>query len=137
MRIFIGKVDSIVTNELNILMREKKEVLRKRQKFLVRKYGKSFYTTIPWLALKDEALRKYKRKCAACGSKKNLQVDHIKPRSRYPELEFCLDNLQILCQPCNKEKGNCFIIDFREKPLVVEEIKKKTPVILRKKSQIE
>jgi len=38
--------------------------------------------------------------------KKNLAVDHIKPRSKYPELALARENLQILCRRCNSAKGN-------------------------------
>ena len=33
-------------------------------------------------------------------------LDHIKSRSRYPELRFDLDNLAPCCGPCNTEKGS-------------------------------
>jgi hypothetical protein len=35
-----------------------------------------------------------------------LHVDHVKPRSKYPELALDLDNLQILCAACNTRKGD-------------------------------
>ena len=34
-----------------------------------------------------------------------LHVDHIKPRSKFPELELSLDNTQVLCADCNLGKG--------------------------------
>jgi 5-methylcytosine-specific restriction endonuclease McrA len=34
-----------------------------------------------------------------------LEVDHVKPRSKYPELALDLDNTQILCRACNSKKG--------------------------------
>jgi 5-methylcytosine-specific restriction endonuclease McrA len=44
---------------------------------------------------------------------KPLHVDHIKPRSKYPELEYEISNLQILCDDCNLGKGNRDEIDWR------------------------
>lgn len=41
-----------------------------------------------------------------CDSDTNIEIDHIKPVSRYPELEFALDNVQFLCRSCNASKGN-------------------------------
>ena len=35
--------------------------------------------------------------CAVCGSKKKLQVHHIKPFHLYPELELDENNLIVLC----------------------------------------
>jgi hypothetical protein len=41
--------------------------------------------------------------CVACGSKESLELDHIVPWSKGGGNE--LDNLQILCKPCNASKG--------------------------------
>lgn len=40
-------------------------------------------------------------KCIWCGSKKNLQIDHIKPFSLFPELRFELSNGRTLCKECH------------------------------------
>jgi len=64
-----------------------------------------FFSSDRWFKLRYKALAKFGRRCSLCGSINNLQVDHIKPRSKYPNLEWALDNLQILCMPCNKGKG--------------------------------
>ena len=42
-----------------------------------------------------------------------LHVDHIKPRSKHPELELDINNLQILCKDCNLGKSNTDSIDYR------------------------
>lgn len=42
--------------------------------------------------------------CIACGSTRNLEVDHIVPRSRGGD--HVLENLQTLCGPCNASKGD-------------------------------
>lgn len=38
----------------------------------------------------------------------NLTVDHIKPRSAFPEMVFLLSNLQLLCAWHNKQKGGYY-----------------------------
>lgn len=48
-------------------------------------------------------LHKYHFKCASCGSGDRLQVDHIVPVSKGGKDH--MENLQILCQPCNLKKG--------------------------------
>lgn len=64
-----------------------------------------FYKTKKWRVLRYNAIKKGFGKCAACGAKNELQVDHIKPRGRYPELEWDANNLQVLCIDCNIGKG--------------------------------
>lgn len=56
-------------------------------------------------------LKKYNYKCACCGSKKNLQIDHIisvykafKSKELISQLNT-YQNLQILCRECNSKKA--------------------------------
>lgn len=39
--------------------------------------------------------------CIWCGSKENIQADHIKPFALFPELRFAIDNGRVLCKPCH------------------------------------
>ena len=41
--------------------------------------------------------------CIWCGSKKNIEADHIKPFCLYPELRFSIDNGRTLCRDCHKK----------------------------------
>jgi len=64
----------------------------------------NFYLTREWKKTRYEALNKHGRACLSCGASPPgvaLHVDHIKPRSKYPELELDINNLQVLCEPCN------------------------------------
>ncbi|WP_299570299.1 HNH endonuclease signature motif containing protein [uncultured Shewanella sp.] len=69
-----------------------------------------FYSSQKWKALRKEALNKYISTCICCGrSAKDgavMHVDHIKPRSKYPQLALDIDNLQILCDLCNLGKSD-------------------------------
>lgn len=67
-----------------------------------------------WNIIKKQALALYGAMCHRCGSIEQINVDHIKPKSKYPQLRFDLSNLQILCWPCNKEKGNKHETDYRK-----------------------
>ena len=70
-----------------------------------------------WRELRYRALDKYGRRCQKCGATQaeaSLPVDHIKPRSKYPELELEFDNLQVLCRECNMGKSNKYEDDYRE-----------------------
>jgi 5-methylcytosine-specific restriction endonuclease McrA len=45
--------------------------------------------------------KKFKNTCVECGSKINLEVDHIVPVSKNGTSDEC--NLQVLCRPCNRK----------------------------------
>jgi len=73
-----------------------------------------FYETRQWQGLRYQVIRKYGRTCMACGTTTGeMHVDHIKPRSLYPNLELAFDNLQILCRACNLGKSNKDDTDWR------------------------
>lgn len=76
--------------------------------------GKTFYTSREWLHLRYAVIQKYGRKCMCCGAtNKKIHVDHVKPRSKFPELELVIGNLQILCEDCNLGKGAWDQTDWR------------------------
>lgn len=89
----------------------------------VRAYAKrkaanlEFYTSDAWRRVRYRALKKHGNACQCCGTpasrKKPLHVDHIKPRSKHPELELDINNLQILCEDCNLGKGSWDETDWR------------------------
>lgn len=68
----------------------------------------NFYQTQEWRKLRYQALTTLDLKCALCGITKEqgatMEVDHIKPKSKYPDLKLDINNLQILCSDCNKGK---------------------------------
>jgi hypothetical protein len=71
--------------------------------------AQQFYSSPEWRTLREKVIEKSPKKCVACNAvptdKKDLTVDHIKPRSKYPKLALKEDNLQILCRSCNARKG--------------------------------
>lgn len=67
-----------------------------------------------WIRIRYQALKKYGKKCAACNNITGpFHVDHIKPKSKYPELMYEISNLQVLCKECNLGKGNIDETDWR------------------------
>lgn len=62
---------------------------------------------------KNYVLNKYNQTCVDCGCTENLEIDHILPVKTYPELAFELDNLQVLCSSCHKQKSSK---EFSESP---------------------
>ena len=43
------------------------------------------------------------RTCIWCGSKNNIEADHIKPFCIFPELRFAIDNGRTLCHDCHRK----------------------------------
>ncbi len=77
-----------------------------------------FLKTFEWNAVRMMALKKHGYRCMCCGASPAtgavINVDHIKPRKFYPELALDVENLQVLCHPCNMGKGNWLQEDFRK-----------------------
>lgn len=76
---------------------------------------KGFYDSWEWKKLRYEVLKTYGAICMLCHTHWHIVVDHIKPRSRYPALALDFDNMQVLCNDCNKGKAADDETDFRPK----------------------
>jgi hypothetical protein len=73
----------------------------------------NFYRTPEWSGLRRKILKRYGRVCMKCGGTEHIHVDHIKPRSIFPDLQLEWDNMQVLCRSCNSSKSNRKIFDCR------------------------
>lgn len=66
-----------------------------------------------------EIIKRDGGKCVVCGRTPEdgikLQVDHIKPVSKYPELQLDTNHMQTFCDECNIGKGNRDEIDWRNR----------------------
>ena len=75
-----------------------------------------FYMSREWRDVRYKALVKHGAVCHCCGASrsdgKKLHVDHIKPRSKFPEFALDPENLQVLCDACNIGKGDGEAITF-------------------------
>lgn len=73
-----------------------------------------FYNTESWIRLRYDILLRDGRVCACCGRTDGvMNVDHIRPRHKYPELAYDPSNLQVLCATCNRGKGARDETDWR------------------------
>ncbi|EQC47982.1 HNH endonuclease [Bacteriovorax sp. Seq25_V] len=71
--------------------------------------------TSNWKYLREKVLAIQGERCLCCGTKtESMHIDHIKPKSRYPHLEYMIDNLQVLCPDCNKSKSFTDETDYRK-----------------------
>ena len=76
-----------------------------------------FLRSKEWKALRYQALVSHGGRCQCCGASAadgaQLNVDHIFPRSTHPALALDINNLQVLCAPCNEGKSNVDATDWR------------------------
>ena len=76
--------------------------------------AKKFYQSKEWRDLRYQVLDKYGNKCFACGRSPSkcsdvvIHIDHILPRSIYPEHALSFSNMQVLCDDCNLGKSNIY-----------------------------
>ena len=70
-----------------------------------------------WAQLRYQAFIAHGNRCQCCGATPmtgaQLHVDHIKPIALFPALSADVDNLQVLCEQCNKAKGATDSTDWR------------------------
>lgn len=61
-----------------------------------------------WASLRRMALNRDNHTCKSCNlyAPDIVQVDHVKPKSKFPELKLVLSNLTTLCPNCHSRKSN-------------------------------
>ena len=64
----------------------------------------AFHQSPAWKALRLAAKRRDGWRCTSCGSRVGLEVDHVEPRHKRPDLALVLANLATLCRGCHIEK---------------------------------
>ncbi len=110
------KSSKVLIEIYRALSKTHKIVLSKKKGYV--KPSSEFYRSSQWRKLRYQVLKKFDGCCCLCGRSKRehnivIHVDHIKPRSKYPELELEESNLQLLCEDCNLGKSNRDSIDWR------------------------
>lgn len=92
----------------------------KEHKYIKDPKKENLYTSEDWYRLSRIVKKIYGNTCMRCGSFKQPQADHIKPRSLFPELELDISNIQVLCKSCNFSKSNKETKDYRTKEDLVK-----------------
>ncbi len=59
-------------------------------------------------------------RCMYCEDSAAHEVEHFRPKARYPERAFCWENLLLVCGKCNRSKLAQFPLDARGEPLLID-----------------
>lgn len=101
-----GEKENIVKNDrisIDLKCRERDSLIKKWSDWKTRGI---FYKSKKWRRLRGRVVKLYGPICMKCESKKNINVDHVKPFKYNPWLRLRIENLQVLCGDCNKKKLN-------------------------------
>jgi len=84
--------------------------------------------------LKEWRVKVFKRdnyKCVECGCsrKRLLQAHHIKPKNKYPELAYKINNGQTLCVYCHIKKHKNLPVEFMLSSLHLKGLQKPCQLI--------
>jgi HNH endonuclease len=91
-----------------------------REALLKRIEYETFYRSTEWHILRQTFLRSRKETAGRCSCdfcrktiwrQRDITVDHIKPRSKFPQLAMSIDNLSLACRRCNSSKGSKLLSD--------------------------
>lgn len=97
--------------------KQRKKSSKRAQRQSGKRVPHPFYDDPRWLDLRYFVLKRDGARCVVCGRTAKdgviIQVDHIKPRSTHPALQWDPNNLQVMCKPCNQGKSNRDTIDWR------------------------
>lgn len=64
-----------------------------------------FYNSKEWKELRKQAFERDHYTCVDCTRVgRELEANHIKPRSKFPELKLVLSNIETLCKKCHDKK---------------------------------
>lgn len=94
--------------DLNNIQDYEERVDQSREKFKTRNTSKS--KTFSAIRKGLTSLCSGARRCCYCEDSAADEVEHIKPKSLYPEQTFVWENYLYSCGPCNSRKNNNFFI---------------------------
>ena len=91
-----------------------KKKLRKKKRF------PGFYASRKWRRLRQIIHILWDGPCMKCDRRvTRMNVDHIKPKSKFRSLQYELENLQVLCKTCNFKKSNIDETDYRPENFIL------------------
>ena len=91
-------------HRLCVLEREKIREQKRQNAFQnARRLNDALYRTKQWRMMRKKIVQRYPY-CAVCGGIEKLHVDHIHPPRGNEALFFDIQNVQVLCEACHRQK---------------------------------
>lgn len=111
---FIFLIPPVITMTIFMVIRGKRVKSSTIQLAIERKERldetRQFYSSPEWDIIRKQVIKAKGWICSECGkpitNSYDVTVDHIRPRSKYPELALDKQNLCVLCRSCNSSKGD-------------------------------
>ena len=110
-------IGGMIIGEIQLYQDEIAEYLADKAKKRTKSSSKAFYSSKAWRDLRYKVLKHYEATCMCCGASKEtgsqIHIDHILPRSKFPDIALDFNNMQCLCADCNIAKSNTDFTDWR------------------------
>ena len=97
-----------ISKRMPIVQSRLEQLARERQKEI--EEAEAFYRSAEWQLIRKQVIEEQGAVCQECGvgitDEFDLTVDHVNPRSRFPDGALDVSNLRVLCRRCNSRKGS-------------------------------
>lgn len=87
----------------------------KRLKTAQRWYNSKHNKPDPYTGQWDCYLNGLSQNCLGKVDEYTINLDHVIPKVKAPELKYFIKNLRAACQPCNKKKGSWTLDQLKER----------------------
>lgn len=106
-----SRIQKVETDKWRPIVDARLEELARQRQMEIEE-ASAFYESSEWRLLRQKIIDQQGRICQECNcpivEDYDLTVDHINPRSKFPDQSLDVTNLRVLCRSCNAKKGNRF-----------------------------
>lgn len=87
-----------------VLLKKKKLIVFNKKEIIKKMYKRRDRCSQPaWIKLRKKIKKNFNNLCGECQNTGHA-VHHILSVREYPELEYAIDNLILLCKPCHRKR---------------------------------
>lgn len=59
-------------------------------------------------------------RCMYCSDSHGCEIEHFRPKQKYPLYAFYWENMLLVCGECNRHKGNQFPLNSKSQPAIID-----------------